>query len=104
VLKIKRAVATTALFMTSDFSCFSKILPVILIVLFFRGLYSFTEFKVTKDLSDDAKVNHLNPGLKTGPGNTASMNTVTEAAGSHTGHAALSANCDKVRVINIFEE
>ena len=38
-------------------------IPVILIVLFFRGLFSLAGFKVTKDLSDDAKVSQAEQAL-----------------------------------------
>ena len=38
-------------------------IPVTLIVLFFRGLFSLAGFKVTKDLSDDAKVSQAEQAL-----------------------------------------
>ena len=38
-------------------------IPVILIVLFFRGLFSLAGFKVTGDLSDDAKVSQAEQAL-----------------------------------------
>lgn len=38
-------------------------IPVILIVLFFRGLFSLASFKVTGDLSDDAKVSMAEQAL-----------------------------------------
>ena len=38
-------------------------IPVILIVLFFRGLFSLAGFKVTKDLSEDAKVSMAEQAL-----------------------------------------
>ena len=38
-------------------------IPVILIVLFFRGLFSLASFKVTRDLSEDAKVSMAEQAL-----------------------------------------
>ncbi len=38
-------------------------IPVIVVVLFFRGLYSLASFHVTKDLSYDAKVSSANQAL-----------------------------------------
>lgn len=38
-------------------------IPIIVIVLFFRGLFSLADFKVTKDLSDDAKASQAEQAL-----------------------------------------
>ena len=58
-------------------------IPVILIVLFFRGLFSLAGFKVTKDLSDDAKVSQAEQALL--PDIAEYVDRYGKSAQTHTG-------------------